>query len=73
MKQHRSRSIQYILEHRVRSGFPDSTAWQCKNDKRILNNTEKITTILLYSFGWLISPLFDQFPCLGDFFQAKLF
>ena len=86
MKLYRSGSFQYILEHRVRSGFQDSTVRQYKMPKSILNNTEKKHYIkirglgpkinrrnLLYSFGWIISPLFDQFPCLGDFFQAKLF
>ena len=39
MKQHRS--IQYILEHRVRSGFPDSTVRQCKNDKITLHQNTR--------------------------------
>ena len=69
MKLHRS--IQYILEHPVRSVFPDSTVRQCKTDKSKLNNTEKkhytkiprVSPKMLYSFGWIISPLFDQLPC----------
>ena len=27
---------------------------------------------MLYSFGWIIFPLFDQFPYLGDFFSSKI-
>ena len=27
---------------------------------------------LLYSFGWIISLLFGQFPCLGVFFSSKI-
>ena len=41
-----------------------------------MNNTEKTLhqiSGVLYSFSWIISPLFDQFPCLGDIFHAKLF
>ena len=80
MKLHRSRSIQSILEHRVRSGFPNSTVRQCKNDKSILNHYTKIPEVgpqinrqnLLYSFGWIISLLFDQFPYLADFFSSKI-
>ena len=39
MKLHTFRNIQYILEHRVRSGFPDPTVRQCKNDKSIIIHT----------------------------------
>ena len=72
------RYIQYILEHRVTSGFPGSTVRQCtdksKTKIRGVHVGPKINRRnLLYSFYWItgISSLFDQFPCLGDFFSSK--
>ena len=85
MKHHIVRSIHhvlYILEHRVRSGFPDSTVRQCKMTKSTLRKTLHQNTRgkppelncrnLLYSSGWIISWLFSQFPCLGVFFSSKI-
>ena len=85
MKQYRSRFIQYILEHRVRSGFSDSTVRQCKNDKSILNNTEKNTTPKIPGVGpqnkpsksaelfWLnYFPVVRPIPLSRRFFSSKI-
>ena len=85
MRLHRSRYIQYILEHLVRSDFPDSTVRQCKTYKSILNNTEKNTTPKYPGYAlnktsksaalfWLdYFPVVRSIPLSRRFFEAKLF